>query len=213
MYLPLVAADLSGNCWQQGNDKAQDSLAFYRLDGSKCRCTQSCHPLLPPPLSPAQAPCSSSIRLQPHPQLVSVCSQSLLPSQVFHPSFSTSMEMPVIASQAQNQSSLYHSYSLNCSCSTQRPWLYSYCFNTRLLPHQQESSIYTKKPTKAILCSFLVYSKSCTNVFNVWGCQDVWVTGLQTVSKISSVGDCGFAVCNGICMLSSYFCYISSQKS
>lgn len=97
---------------------------------------------------PCQAPCSS-ISLQPHPQLVSVCSQSLLPPQVFHLSSSTSMVMPVITSQAQNQSLLYHSYSLNCSCSTQRPWLSPYCFYTRLLPHQQESSIYTKKNNKS----------------------------------------------------------------
>lgn len=139
----------------------------------------------PPPLSPAQAPCSS-ISLQPHPQLVSVCSQSLLPPQVFHLSSSTSMVMPVITSQAQNQSLLYHSYSLNCSCSTQRPWLSPYCFYARLLPHQQESSIYTKKKQQKQSCalSWCIVSPA-TNVFNVWGCQDVWVTGAQTMSMES----------------------------
>lgn len=82
----------------------------------------------PPPHPPAQAPCSS-ISLQPYPVSASICcSHSLLAPQVSHLSSSTRTVMPVMSSQAQNQSSFYQSYSLSCSSSTQRPWLLPYCF-------------------------------------------------------------------------------------
>lgn len=103
------------------------------------------HRAAPPP----RPPCSS-ISLQPH--LVSVtiscCSQSLLPPQVSHPSSSTSMVMPVLSSQAQNH--CLHSTVLILSVVAPAP-RGQVCFLaafTRLLPHQQESSIYTKKPNQ-----------------------------------------------------------------
>lgn len=107
------------------------------------------HRAAPLPRPPAQAPCSS-ISLQPH--LVSVtiscCSQSLLPPQVSHPSSSTSTVMPVLSSQAQNH--CLHSTVLILSVVAPAP-RGQVCFLaafTRLLPHQQESSIYTKNPNQ-----------------------------------------------------------------
>lgn len=185
MYLPFIAAALYSNCWQQGNDKAQDSLVSPGLKWVNADAQE-----LPPTAAPALSPCPSSfLQHQPpaspslcHPLLWSVAaSTSSFPPKLQHQHGNARNEfprpksvfiLPFLFSQSQFQDPE--------AVAVSSLLLPAYSFLTT----STRAASTQKKPTKFCTLSWCIVSPAA-DVSYVWGCQDLWVTGAQTMSMES----------------------------